>query len=171
MSLLRKSSALAKPKSPAKKSHSRNITPSDADPFTAELEKRISQIVGRDQATQVIAQVITLFQEERFSGPIAHPKHLREYEKIHPGAADRIIAMAEDALKHNRMMQEKALKADVEDTKDGRKYGFCALSLLIISALISGLFDHEYLAGGFLTTGALGTVAIFIKGRIGKNGD
>lgn len=32
---------------------------------------------------------------EQFSGPIAHPKHLREYEDIVPGSAERIISMAE----------------------------------------------------------------------------
>jgi uncharacterized membrane protein len=116
--------------------------------FASEIAKRVSAIVGRDKAPQVTAQVVALFSE-RFSGPIAHPRHLREYEDIVPGAADRIIRMAEDALIHQKKMEEIALLANVKDSKDGRLFGFAALA--------------------FLGTDVLGTIGAFINGKIHRN--
>nr|WP_274605732.1 DUF2335 domain-containing protein [Afifella marina] len=94
---------------------------------------------------------------------------MREYEDILPGSADRIIKMAEAALEHQKTMQKQALDADIQDTRDGRKYGFWALMALIGGALACGLSGHEVLAGLFLGTGALGTVGIFIRGKMGAS--
>lgn len=108
---------------------------------------------------------MAIVQQERFSGPIAHPKHLREYENILPGAADRIISMAEHNLKHNQDFQMGALNADIKDSGDGRKYGFAALCLLILGAIFSTWLDNTALALAFLGTGALGVIGLFIRGR------
>jgi uncharacterized membrane protein len=113
---------------------------------------------------------VSLVQEERFSGPIAHPRHLREYDEIVPGSANRIIEMAEGALNHAQELQSFAVRADVDDQKEGRRLGFIALMVLIGAALICGLNGHEVLAGGFIGAGALGVVGAFIRGRNGKNG-
>jgi hypothetical protein len=77
--------------------------------------------------------------------------------------------MAENALEHRSAMQKRALEADIEDGKDGRRYGFWALLALIAAALICGIAGHDVLAGGFLGTGALGTIGIFIKGKMQGN--
>jgi len=111
--------------------------------------------------------MVSLVQQEKFSGPIAHPKHLREYEDILPGSANRIIEMAEGNLKHAQTVQLRALEADVEDIKAGRRFGFAALLVLIFCALVCGYLKNNTLALAFLGTGAVGTVVAFIKGRSG----
>lgn len=142
----------------------------DLDELAQELSKRISNLVPTGQRTQVIAQVLSVVSEERFSGPIAHPKHLREYEEICPGAADRIITMAEQNVGHARTMQGRALEADIDDMKAGRLYGFLALLSLIIAASVATYFDHEIIAGAFLGAGALGVISQLIQGnRNGKS--
>ena len=153
-------------KPPAKKSELNVANDGQKDPFAAEVAKRVGALVGKDQRDQIVAQIVSLVMEEKFSGPIAHPKHLREYEDILPGSADRIITMAEDTLKHQKGMQEQALLADIEDQRSGRRYGFAALLVLLICALITGLQGHAVLAGAFLTTAALGTVGSFINGKL-----
>lgn len=110
-----------------------------------------------------------MVSEERFSGPIAHPKHLREYEQICPGSADRIIKMAEGQLEHAQSIQDKALTGDIADTKAGRWFGFAALMVLIIGAIICGVLGKDTIALALLGTGALGTIGAFIKGRRGAN--
>ena len=145
------------------------VTPAEPDEFTQELVKRIGAVVSSPgQRAQVIAQVVGLVTEERFSGPIAHPRHLREYEEILPGSADRIIGMAESNLAHNQAMQAKALDGDIQDTHHGRLYGFLALCLLIIGAIVSAYMGSIALAVAFLSAGALGTVGAFIKGKRGQ---
>ena len=142
--------------------------PETVDPFAEELAKQIGPLVSKDQRVQIVARVLSLTQEERFSGPIAHPRHLREYEQIVPGSADRIICMAENEMEHGRKLQDVALKADIDDTKSGRRYGFFALMALILSALACVYMDKEGVALAFLGMGVIGTVGLFIKGKNGS---
>ncbi|WP_188512639.1 DUF2335 domain-containing protein [Blastomonas aquatica] len=117
------------------------------------------------QQAQVVAQMVSFVSEERFSGPIAHPRHLKEYEAICPGAADRIISMAEGNLAHAQDIQTLAIQADIDDAKAGRLYGFLALMALIIAAGVSAFLGNELMASAFLGAGVLGVVGQLIKGR------
>ena len=151
---------------PPTRSGSNPATRTDVgDAFSQELAKRITNVVGRDKGPQVVAQVVSLVSEERFSGPIAHPRHLREYEEICPGSADRIISMAERNLDHLHKMNEKALDGQIADVKDVRRYGFAALALLIIGAIVATYMGNLQLAALFLGVGALGTIGAFIRGK------
>lgn len=133
--------------------------------FASEVRKRVSAVVSKDKADIVTAQILAAYSEN-FSGPIAHPKHLRLYEDICPGAADRIISMAEDSLEHQKTMDHKVIDSQVTDMKQSRLYGFLALMALILAALICGLNDKETLAAMFLGTGVIGTIGAFIKSKM-----
>jgi uncharacterized membrane protein len=137
----------------------------ESDDLAQEIAKRIGNIVSHGQKAQIVAQVVSLVTEERFSGPIAHPRHLREYEEIHPGAADRIIRMAEGNLHHAQAVQKLALEGDIADIKAGRLYGFCAFMALMIGAFVLAYNGHEAIAGVFLGAGALGVISQLIQGR------
>lgn len=135
------------------------------DDIALEIAKRIGNLVPAQQRGQVVAQMVSLVTEERFSGPLPHPKHLREYEDICPGAADRIIKMGESNLAHAQILQTTALQGDIADVKAGRAYGFWALLALIGSAGVATYLGHELIAGAFLGTGVLGVVGQLIQGR------
>lgn len=150
-------------KSPARKADPRTLD--DDDPLVEELARRLNSIVPGPQRSQVVAQVISLVQEERFSGPICHPKHLREYEEALPGSADRIVSMAESALTHSRSMQELALKADIADMREGRRLGFAGLVLLIGGAILCGALGQVTIALALLGTSAIGALGTLIRGR------
>ena len=49
-----------------------------------------------------------------FSGPIPHPEILKGYETICPGAAERIIKMAELEQGHRHGIESKGLKAQIQ---------------------------------------------------------
>ena len=138
--------------------------PENEATFASELAKRVTAIVGKQHAAQVIAQVTSL-TSERFSGPIAHPAHLREYEDILPGTADRIICMAENQLSHDQDCEKIVIRGALDDTREGRRYGFLALLSLIFGAALCAYLGKDALACAFLGTGAIGTVGAFIQGR------
>ena len=52
----------------------------------------------------------TLVHAEHWSGPLPPPAALQRYDEVLPGAAERILAMAETEQQH-RMEQEKAFVA------------------------------------------------------------
>jgi uncharacterized membrane protein len=136
-----------------------------ADPLEAEIAKRISAIVSKGQKDEVLAQVVSVVREERFSGPIAHPRHLREYEEICPGAADRIISMAEQELSSQREIAKTIVDAEVKNRHFGMWAGLLAFGFLVSGAIVSVIFNQNVLAFFFLSAAAIGVVGKFIDGR------
>lgn len=83
-----------------------------------------------------------------------------------PGAADRIIGMAEDRQKHHIHMEQESLAAEVADRKLGMWLGASAFAFLIACALASTvLADSSIVPGLFLGAAAVGGVGLFIRGR------
>lgn len=151
-------------KSPEERNPSAIVEANDSE-LATEIARRIESIVPRNQQAQVVAQVVSIFQQERFSGPIAHPRHLREYEEILPGSAERIVQMAEESLKHRHELQNRVMQADMDDTRAGRNYGFISLVVLAIGAAFCIWMGNTTGAGLFLGAGTLGAIGKFIDGR------
>lgn len=58
-----------------------------------------------------------MMQAEIHHGPLPHPEVLRQYDQLSPGAADRIITMAEGEAAHRRQMERQQLESDVAHRK------------------------------------------------------
>ncbi len=58
------------------------------------------------------------FVSEQLQGPIPPPSYLSGYEQLLPGAADRILKMAEKETEHRQAMEKKALDAEIAGLKD-----------------------------------------------------
>ena len=129
-----------------------------------EIERRIGPLVPAGARGQLVSTVMMMMSEQ-FSGPIAHPRHLREYEEILPGSAERIIAMAEKQQGHNIEMERLIVSAQVSDQKRGMRYGLAALLATLIAAVGVGLAGQVALSISILGVGVAGVVVAFIKGR------
>lgn len=106
--------------------------------------------------------------ERSFSGPVPAPETLKGYDLIVPGAAERIIAMAEREAAHTHKMETGALEAHKSEVRRGQWMGFVlGLSSLAVSAHLA-LNGQPYVAGIIGGTTAVGFVAAFITGRIKK---
>ncbi len=75
------------------------------------IDRQIGDLVPQKQREVIVARMTSLIVSEHFSGPLPHPKHLVGYEQISPGAADRIIAMAERQQTHHIEMDKKIVDA------------------------------------------------------------
>jgi uncharacterized membrane protein len=138
--------------------------------LTAEIDRQIGTIVPQGQREQIVARVTRIVQSEVFSGPIAHPRHLREYDQIVPGSADRIIKMAENALAHRERMDTKIVDAEIADRKLGMFLGFAGLLLILGAAAYFGSQGEKVIAGCFLSTAVLGAIPVFVLGRHWQKG-
>jgi len=67
-----------------------------------------------------------------YSGPIPLPAHLREYEQVLPGSADRILAMAEDEAHHRRTSEGRLIRLS--------EWGLLAALLIALVGVIGGLY-------------------------------
>jgi uncharacterized membrane protein len=86
-----------------------------------QLRKNGSLVAGnKPPARQVRAAVQTHQQTVSVlrQGPIPSPQELLEYNQLLPGAADRIIAMAEREQSHRLNLEDLATRADIRHRDD-----------------------------------------------------
>lgn len=72
---------------------------------------------------------------QTWSGPLPPPAALEHFDRIVPGAAERILAMVEKEQAHRIDHEKSALSAAISDSKTGKAYGFF-LALLAIGGAI-----------------------------------
>jgi len=116
------------------------------------IEGKFGEKANVDEVSEEISRVISLvFQKQQvFSGPLPPPKHLAEYEKIVPGAAERIILMAEREQEHihkledeQQEMSQKIVSADIKSSKRGEWFGFIIGVLGICGAVVSASYGYK----------------------------
>lgn len=79
---------------------------------------------------------LELTRREEFAGPLPPPLYLDKYEQILPGAADRIITMAECQSKHRQEIENKVISSDVRNSQLGLIFAF----ILGLAGLGSGFY-------------------------------
>jgi uncharacterized membrane protein len=135
----------------------------------AELEEVLEPVVESSQRQGIIQRVTEVFQAEIFKGPIAHPKHLAEYERTCPGLADRITKMAEFRQQKSEDRLDTIVRLEYEDRRRGMYLGFSSLIVLLVCGTLISLFGNIWVGGSLLAAATLGAViAPFIDGRAQK---
>jgi len=68
----------------------------------------------RQANTQQVNQAHLSVQEHYIEGPLPPPVILQQYDTVIPGAAERILAMAEGETTHRRNLESQQLNADMQ---------------------------------------------------------
>lgn len=116
------------------------------------------------QVKQYVAEVIS----REFSGPIPPPEIIKGYELILPGAADRILTMAENQSKHRQDMEEKIITSESRDSLLGVLFAFflgigCIVAAIIIVVLVPQ--NSGAISGAILGLAGISSIIVtFIKG-------
>jgi len=103
--------------------------------------------------------------QEAYSGPLPHPAILQQYNKIVPGAAERILEMAEQNAKHRRNLQFAALKAQKSEIRIGQLFGFGIGISALSTSIVAMYFGFPAVAGIIGGTTVVGLVTVFVIGR------
>lgn len=86
------------------------------------------------------SRIMTMQREEHFSGPIPPPAILKGYESICPGAAHRIIRMAEKQELHRHTQENNVISSKISNEKRGMNYAFVlTLVLVTVGAMLVAL--------------------------------
>ncbi len=108
---------------------------------------------------------------EAYQGPIPSPEMLRRYEEILPGAAERILRMAEDQAAHRRRIEAVVIPGNAANERRGQFMAFVLAVLFGTLSFILVLEGHDA-AGGILgTTAVLGLTSSFLAGRRARDRD
>lgn len=103
-------------------------------------------------------------QMQAFSGPLPHPDILKRFDEVVPGAAERILVMAEEQSAHRRSLERKVIDSDIARSKWGQVLGFCiAIAGLVASGWIA--VYGSAITGGVIGAGTLASLVwVFMYG-------
>lgn len=119
-------------------------------------------IAGRDKnGNSLVVQ-----KAEYYCGPMPHPDMLEKYNQICPGAADRIITMAENQSTHRMACEKVYLTRSLSQADRGQVFAFILGLIGILGAII--LLAIKVTIPGFTVffTSLLPLVGAFITGKI-----
>ncbi len=108
---------------------------------------------------------------EHFSGPLPHPKTLEYYDKIVPGAADRIIKKFESQTEHRQSLEKKVVNSDSFRATAGLFCGFIIAMTTILGGIYTVLKNHPLLGGSLSFAGLAILVGAFLINRQQKQKD
>lgn len=137
--------------------------------MTKNNRKNSSQKLHNDSSKVIGGRITTM--SASFSGPLPPPSVLEGYEKTLPGAADRIITMAETQLAHRHDMECTVIKSNVKNERTGMLLAFSLTMALMFFGFYLILNDKET-AGYFAVFGPVifhGANYIYNKKREEKN--
>lgn len=92
---------------------------------------------------RLLRRQVMLMQRSIHIGPLPPARDYKAYEAVHPGAADRILKMAESELAHGQQMEREALAADKEIAARGQHYALLATVFLGALGAALGFGGHD----------------------------
>jgi uncharacterized membrane protein len=104
-------------------------------------------------------------QAAAFSGPLPPPDALERYNQIVPGAAERIIAMAESQHTHRQALEKHVIHSNISAQRLGTVLGF----VVAMTVVIGGMYlIHEGKSGEGLAailTALASLVGVFLYSK------
>ncbi|MCK9582157.1 MAG: DUF2335 domain-containing protein [Endomicrobiales bacterium] len=114
--------------------------------------------------SKLTKSTIEIRKEQHYSGPLPPPAMLERYNQIVPGAAERILKMAESQSAHRQNLEKTVIKFDTRNSTLGV---ICAL-LIALGGLFLAFYAirmNHVKAGVIISTiDIVGLVSTFIYG-------
>ena len=145
-------------------------TPTSDEPEspTEEIVKKLTPLL-RPERRQEAERVIGMVLQKSHSGPLPAPEDLADYERICPGAADRIITMAESNMNHRQSMEKTLVKSEYGLRTRGQWLALAAL-VVMLAVIAFTFWLGQPIAGSVLGSATLIAVTGMFLGR-DKNGE
>lgn len=102
---------------------------------------------------------------QEFSGPIPPPHLLDQYNQIVPGAAERILSMAERQSAHRLELEKQVIASDIKKSERGQVFGLVVATVGLVLAFTLGMTGHQVAAGIIGGADIVSLAAIFVYGR------
>ena len=99
------------------------------------------------------------------SSPLPIPSSFREYDKVLPGSAERILKMAENEQNGRRDWDRAALDGALKENARGQYLGATLNVIFAIVAVILAMYDREISASAFAVACAVSGIFHFKSWR------
>ncbi len=138
------------------------------DPITADVIEVLDDLPKEKQQV-ILNRVLSFRRREMYSGPLPPSEDFANYEKALPGAANRILELAEKQLEHRIENESKIIDNTIKTTNRGQYIGAVLAALGLIITLVLGLYNHDVLAGSIGVTTVIYLAVLFVTNREPKN--
>lgn len=103
-------------------------------------------------------------QTVSYSGPLPPPSDLQRFEQILPGAAERIMRMAELQSEHRRQLESQVVSSGVRKSERGLMFGLIIGITAIVTGGLCAVLGKEIAASFIGGGGIVGLVSVFVIG-------
>jgi uncharacterized membrane protein len=104
-------------------------------------------------------------KRETFEGPVPHPDIIEKYERILPGAAERIFKSWESQTAHRQALERSVIATDNVKSILGVILGFAAVVVAIVGGIITAIDGHPLFGSGLSLAGLAMLAATFITDK------
>lgn len=130
---------------------------------TQEIVARLKPLF-RPEKQQEAERVIGMILHKSHSGPLPPPEDLAHYDEISPGAANRIITMAESNMEHRQSMEQTLVKSEYGLRSRGQMLAIIAL-FAMLAVIAFTFWLGQPIAGSVLGSATLVAVTGMFLGR------
>jgi uncharacterized membrane protein len=129
------------------------------------MAKNKNQQVQPVRPTQQAHLVRAEYSVERRSGPLPDPQELAAYNQVAPGAADRIIKMAEAQSRHRIEIEKHVIHCQQGQVTRGQYFGLFAVIIVASCATYAAISGAQAFASVLGGTTVLGLATAFFGGK------
>jgi len=138
------------------------------DDEPTKLESADQSEASRSEITKITAevtrQVITRVSRF-FSGPLPPPEVLTSYNDAFPGAAERIMTMAESQLRHRQAMESRVVESNCRNELVGQIIGAVLSGIAILGGIYLAAHDKPVSGFGVILVDLATLAGIFVYSR------
>ncbi|MFW6275566.1 MAG: DUF2335 domain-containing protein, partial [bacterium] len=122
-------------------------------------EQVVSEILA------MVTQTVEIEHQEHHSGPLPHPRTLKEYNSIIENGAERIVTVFEKQSDHRMQLEKKVITSQTTQSLLGQIFGFVIAIVFLIAGIYLVVNGHE--AAGITIFGLdiVGLVTVFVIGK------
>lgn len=123
---------------------------------------RVASLLRDPKQTSAVVRIVAQEVIEHYQGPLPHPEHLRRFEEISPGAAARLIGMAEREQSHRHSME----RSEINYPYYGLGAGLLIALVAVGGAIYLGYVGNIAVAAALVSVPVIGCIGWFVKSRV-----
>lgn len=140
-----------------------------ASPAPPEIIQQLEPYVLPERMGEA-AQVVSMMIAQSHSGPLPPAREFANYDKALPGAAERILAMAEKEQGHRHGIEKDLIRREIGFKSRGQLFAFLGLLVMLAAVLAMAIMGHAA-AGASLGAAVIGGVVAVFLGQKWVSGD
>jgi len=135
--------------------------------------KPLLEVIPANKRAEVQRQVVSVAMSvvEEYSGDVVHPRIARGWEELCPGAANRLLTMAEKQGEHRIWWEKSAINHGAAFQYLGLVFAFLVSLSLIAGAVYCATINQPWVSGALVAASAVGMVKAFLEIRKRTQGE